>query len=95
MFRKEGVNMKNYFFITPDALTYKPNCDRPEPDLVDMQIIGIDHDDMFQDALQDLIELNGHIAGDALGRDFRFDNNNESLKFFSFKPHKGKIPIAS
>jgi|MudIll2142460700_1097286.scaffolds.fasta_scaffold2793201_1 hypothetical protein len=87
--------MKQYIFIAPETLTYKPNLDRPEPDFVDMQLIGVSHDDMFQDALQDLIEMNGSSTGDMLAYNIRFDKSTQNLKYFSFKPRRSKIPLAS
>ena len=87
--------MNNYVYITPEVLSYKYYYDRPEPESFDMQASGIDHEDMFQNALQDLIELNSGIEVDNIEKNFRFQNTNRTLKFFSMKPRRNKIPIAS
>ncbi len=54
--------MKKYIFVTPEGLTYKPNCDSPEPDFQDIQIIDYGHNVSVDDALRDLVEINGNLA---------------------------------
>jgi hypothetical protein len=87
--------MNNYIYITPEVSGYKYYYDRPEPESYDMQDSGIDHEDMFQHALQDLIELNSGIEVENIEKNFRFQNTNRTLKFFSFKPQRSRMPIAS
>jgi hypothetical protein len=53
--------MKKFIFITPEGLTYKPNCDHPEPDYMDIQIFSIDKKHTVEDALGDLIEFNQNV----------------------------------
>ncbi len=54
--------MKKYIFVTPEGLTYKPNCDSPEPDFQDIQIIDYSHNVSVDDALKDLMEINGNLV---------------------------------
>jgi hypothetical protein len=87
--------MNNYVFFTPEGLTFKPNCDRPEPESVDMQMIGVGHDDMFQDALMGLLEVNHTVTGSGLDKILPFQDPIKSLNYFSFKDEKRRIMTAS
>jgi hypothetical protein len=84
--------MENLFIITPETFDYSPDCDRPEPDSFNLQIGGLGRDDMFQAALEDLIELN---TGVGPVRSFRLDFNKHNLKFFTPKSQRDKIPLAA
>ncbi len=57
--------MKKHIFVAPTELTYKPNCDRPEPEHIDMHIFGHDTDASIQDTIDDLIELNQEGADES------------------------------
>ena len=87
--------MKKYIFITPEGLTYKPNCDSPEPDFPDMQIIGYGHSATVDDALKDLMEINGNLFENKPEQTFsiRLETNNKNSLWL--REHKIKIPIAS
>jgi hypothetical protein len=84
--------MDNFINITPESFDYNPGCDRPEPENFDLEIIGGDHDSMFQNSLEDLIELN---TGAGLEKIFRMDNTRRNLKFFTPRPHRERMPLAS
>jgi hypothetical protein len=52
--------MEKFIFITPEGPTNKPNSDCPEPDFPEFQIIGCGHNATIDEALRDLIEINGN-----------------------------------
>jgi hypothetical protein len=79
-FEKEGVRMKKYIFVTPEGLTYKPNCDSPEPDFPDVQIIDYSHNATVDDALKDLMEINGNLFENKSAQNFtiRLETNHKN-----------------
>jgi len=72
--------MKKYIFVTPEGLTYKPNCDSPEPDFPDIQIIDYGHNASVDDALKDLMEINGNLFENKCAQTFsvRLETNNKN-----------------
>jgi hypothetical protein len=84
--------MEKFIFITPATFDYNPEVDRPEPEYFDLQTNSVGRDDMFQNAFEDLIELN---TGAGPVRSFKLDYNRQNLKFFSFRSHRDKLPLAS
>jgi hypothetical protein len=92
---KEGVSMKKYIFITPEGLTYKPNCDRPDPDHMDMQIFSFDRTHTIDDTLNDLIELNQNVSGSKLDGPFSIRVEKESRKSIWLTEHKVPTSKAS
>jgi|WetSurMetagenome_2_1015567.scaffolds.fasta_scaffold450762_1 hypothetical protein len=87
--------MKKYLFVTPEGLTCKPNFDSPEPDFVDMQIIGFNHDSLVQDALKDLIEMHGNQTENKINKHFSLRLENDKKNYFWLKENKNKINTAS
>jgi hypothetical protein len=88
--------MKKYIFITPEGLTYKPNCDSPEPDFPDMQIIGYGTSTTIEDALKDLMEMSGNLFENNSAQNFslRFEGDNKRHLWPS-REHRSKVPLAS
>jgi hypothetical protein len=84
--------MDNIIDITPESFDYNPSCDRPEPEHFDIQISENDHESVFQNSLEDLIELNTRAGAERL---FRLDHTRRNLKFFTPRPRKERIPLAS
>jgi hypothetical protein len=70
--------MKKFIFVTPEGLTFKPSCDSPEPDYLDIHIYGFNDDISVSDAIQDLMELGEHKPGNQPDQPFsvRIENNN-------------------
>jgi hypothetical protein len=87
--------MKKYIFVTPEGLTSKPNFDSPEPDFVDMQVIGFDRDSMVQDALKDLIEMHSSQSENKISRHFALRLENEKKNCFWLKENRSKYNTAS
>jgi hypothetical protein len=87
--------MKKYIFVTPEDLTCKPNNDSPEPDFVDMQIIGFGHDSLVQDALRDLIEMHGNQAENNVNTHFAIRLDNDKKNRFWLKSPRSKTMTAS
>lgn len=86
--------MKKFFFITPEGLACKPSCDRPEPEPMDMQIIGFGDCRTMEDALKDLMELNTGVRNASV-KPFctRVENDNQRSLWLSER--KIKTPLAS
>ena len=86
--------MRKFIFVTPEGLTFKPNCDSPEPDYLDIHIYGIDENSSVQDAIQDLMDLSEHATGDQSDRPFsvRIENNNR--KNLWVREKKSKMGMA-
>ena len=80
--------MDNHVFITPAGLTHKPNCDSPEPEHIDIQILSYEQDESIQDTIDDLIELNRETEED-LDRPFSVNMKNRQGKNLWVK-EKGK-----
>jgi hypothetical protein len=87
--------MKKYIFVTPEELTCKPNFDSPEPDFVDMQIIGFGRDSLVQDALKDLIEMDSNQTENKINKHFSLRMENDKKNYFWLKENRSKIPTAS
>ena len=87
--------MKKFIFITPEGLTYKPNCDSPSPDSLDIQIIGFDNEPTVHDAMMDLMEMNESCKGNYSDGSFsvRVENNNK--KNLWMRENRTKIYTAS
>jgi hypothetical protein len=85
--------LKKYIFTTPEVLTYQPNSDSPQPDFMDMEIMGFGH--TLEDALKDILELSEHPEENKLRRTFFLDLKNDSRKYFSLRDYKETTRIAS
>ena len=87
--------MKKYIFITPEGLTYKPNCDSPDPDFPGMQIIGDGHGSTLDEALKDLMEMSENLFENHSAQNFSLRLENDNKKYFWPREHKSKVPLAS
>jgi len=69
--------MKKYIFVTPEGLSFKPSCDSPSPEFLDIEIMGHGPDSTIQEAISDLIELNENARMGNLSQTFttRIENN--------------------
>jgi predicted nucleotidyltransferase len=85
--------MDNHVFITPAGLTYKPNCDSPEPEHIDIQIFSYEQDESIQDTINDLMELN-QDSGEDLDRPFSLGINNRHDKNFWVKRKNSRGDVA-
>jgi hypothetical protein len=84
--------MESFFFITPETFDYDTEYDRPEPEFFDLQFNGNSHDNNFQDTFEELMEFNTGLAPEKF---YRMDTARRNLKFFTPKPQRNRIPIAS
>ena len=87
--------MKKYIFVKPEGLTSKPSFDSPEPDFVEMQIIGFERGSLVQDALKDLIEQNGDPTENKSSAYFSVKMDNTKKNHLWTKGNKSKTSIAS
>jgi hypothetical protein len=87
--------VKKFIFITPEGLTYKPNCDSPSPDSLVMQINGFDINSTVQDALMDLMELNETCKGNCSDIPFSLRVENNNKKNLWLRENRSKICTAS
>ena len=85
--------MKKYVFTTPEELTYQPNGDSPQPDFMDMEIMGFGH--TLEDALKDILELNEKPSENKMRRTFSLDLKNDSRRYFSLRDYKEATRLAS
>jgi hypothetical protein len=92
--KKEGVSMKKFIFVTPEGLSFKPNCDSPEPDYLDIHIYGFDQDSSVYNAIQDLMELSDNTNGDQPDLPFSVRVENNSRKNLWISEKKIKTGIA-
>ena len=86
--------MKKFIFVTPEGLTFKPNCDSPEPDYLDIHVYGFDEDASVQDTIQDLMELGKNTAGNQPDKPFTIRIENNSRKNLWVREKKNKIGMA-
>ena len=87
--------MSKFVFITPERLVYKPNYDSPEPDFIDMEVLGFDRGQTMEEALEDLLGINGHLVEDNLEETYLLDLANESRQFFLLHNYKDGRQVAS
>ena len=87
--------MKKYIFVTPDGLTYKPNCDSPDPDFLDMQIVGFGRGSPLEETLDDLIDINEGAPGGQPEWSFSLRIVNKKSHSLWLREPKPKIPLAS
>jgi hypothetical protein len=93
--RKEGVTVRKFIFITPEGLTHKPNCDSPDPDFQDIQIIGFGGGSTVEEALNDLMELNEGTFESKSERNIALRIEDNKYRSLWARGHKTKIPKAS
>ena len=74
--------MKRYIFVTPEGLTYKPNCDGPSPDFINMHIAGFGRNSSVRNALLDLIEMSRNSQESPLEGHFSVRIENDNKKSF-------------
>jgi len=86
--------MKRYFFVTPEGLSFKPSCDSPEPDFVEMEF-ATNKDPTIQDAINELIELNQNAMEHKSFRPFSIRLENDNRKNLWVREIRNKTPLAS
>lgn len=87
--------MKKYIFVKPEELNNKLTTDSPEPDFVEMQIIGLQPGSALQDTLKDLIDINRNLSENNSTSYFSLGLENDKKNRLWLKGNKGKIPLAS
>jgi hypothetical protein len=87
--------MKKFIFVTPEGLTFKPSCDSPSPDQMDMQIVSFDQENALEDTLKDLIELNENVVENKIEGPFAIRVGRDHRKNLWLREKKSKIPLAS
>jgi hypothetical protein len=92
---KESGRMKKYIFVKPEELSNKLTTDSPEPDFVEMQIIGLQPGSTIQDALKDLIEINRSQPENNSSNYFSLGLERDKKDRLWHKGNKSKTPLAS
>lgn len=87
--------MKKFIFITPEGLTYKPNCDSPDPDYTEMQIFPYGNGSSIQDALSDLIELSGNSLENKPDGPYSLRIESNNRRNLWLRERRNKISLAS
>ncbi|HSW58041.1 MAG TPA: hypothetical protein VLH15_06540 [Dehalococcoidales bacterium] len=86
--------MKKFIFVTPDGLSFKPSCDSPAPEFMDIEIMGHGPETSIQDAISDLIELNESARQGHLDKPFTLRIENKYHRSFWVRDNRTKICIA-
>lgn len=81
--------MKNYIFLTSEVDTYQPYSKSSEPDIENLQVLGISEGRTSKMAFKDLIKNNKHLLETTfdemfcyeLGQDFNDSTDHFSLIF--------------
>ena len=77
--------MKNYIFLTSEGHTYQPNLDSDEPDIENLQVIGISEGNNSQEAFKNLIKNRKHLLKTTFNEVFCYElstNFRDSVDFF-------------
>jgi hypothetical protein len=83
--------MKKYMFVTPEGLSFKPSCDSPAPEFLDIEILGHGPDTSIQEAISDLIELNESARLGNLDRSITGRIENKNNRSFWVRDNRNKI----
>ena len=77
--------MKNYIFLTSEGHTYQPNQESIEPDIDNLQVIGISKGNNSQMAFENLIEKRKYLLKTTFNEIFCYELSNnfkDTVDFF-------------
>lgn len=77
--------IKNYIFLTSEGHTYQPGSESTEPDIDNLQVIGISEGNNSQMAFENLIKDNGYLLETSFDELFCYElgmNFRDSMDFF-------------
>jgi len=77
--------MKEYIFLTTEGTTFQPNSTSSEPDIENMQVIGLAGGDTVQDAAISLVGLNGYLANTNFDEIFAIQLADNHREYFSLR----------
>ncbi len=80
--------MKNYIFLTFEGHTYQPYSESIEPDIDNLQVIGISEGSTSRMAFENLIKENNHLLETTFNEIISYELNsnfNSSADYFSLK----------
>lgn len=80
--------MKSYIFLTFEGHTYQPYSKSIEPDIENLQVIGISKGNTSRLAFENLIKENNHLPETTFNEIFSYElssNFNNSVDYFSLK----------
>ena len=78
--------MKSYMFLTSEGYTYQPNSESAEPDIENMQVIGISEGNNTQMAFENLIKNSEYLLETTFDEIFCYElsqNFKESVSHFN------------
>jgi len=77
--------MKNYIFLTSEGDTYQPHSESSEPDIENLQVLGISEGHTSKMAFENLIKSNEYLLETTFCKTFCYElsmNFKDSLDFF-------------
>lgn len=77
--------IKNYIFLTSEGHTCQPGSESTEPDIDNLQVIGISGGNNSQMAFENLIKDNGYLLETSFDKVFCYElsiNFRDSMDFF-------------
>ena len=86
--------MKKFIFVTPEGLSFKPSCDSPEPDYMDIHIYDFNQESSVHEAIQDLMELGTNTNENQPDLPFSVRVENSSRKNLWVREKKNKLGMA-
>ncbi|NOZ69724.1 MAG: hypothetical protein GXP46_10890 [Deferribacteres bacterium] len=82
--------MKSYIFLSREGYTFQPNSSSAEPDIENLQVIGISNGRNAREAFQRLLEENDYLLGTSFDELFSYelskDYENTREYFYLSKP---------
>jgi hypothetical protein len=77
--------MRQYIFLTTEGTTFQPDSTSSEPDIENMQVIGLAGGYTVQDAATRLIGLNKYLANTNFDEIFAIQLANDRREYFSLR----------
>ena len=77
--------MKEFIFLTTEGTTFQPNSTSSEPDIENMQVIGLAGGDTVQDAAIRLVGLNKYLANTNFDEIFAIQLADNHREYFSLR----------
>lgn len=78
------MEMKNYIFLTAEGFTFQPNSDRIEPDIENLQVIGLNEGRNCNEAFRALLEENVNLRHTSFNEIFSFELSENYRKNKSY-----------
>ena len=77
--------MRQYIFLTAEGTTFQPDSTSSEPDIENMQVIGLACGETVQAAALRLVVLNAYLANTNFDEFFAIQLANDHREYFSLR----------